>query len=161
MVDSMPTRSTSCLFALQLLPPFTVVSISDDFCVPASNAERLSGVALSHDEAGRDCESTFHQIAPYRRHIVVGAHIASDTLSCRLSPVIPSPCARPVNSPAAQGLFSFNILDNGRSRRSMLPFSQTKQRLTHSLNSESISFNRGFGNLHLSFLAPLVGSFDK
>ena len=49
------TRSTSCLFALQLLLPFTVVGISDDFCVPASNGE-----VLSHDEAGRDCESTFH-----------------------------------------------------------------------------------------------------
>lgn len=41
----------------------------------------------------------------------------------------------------------------------MLPFSQTKQRdprLTHSLNSASIPFNRGFGNFRLPFRAPLV-----
>ena len=87
------TRSTSCLFALQLLLPFTVVGISDDFCVPASNGERLSLVTTKQSTIVK--VHSIKQPHRARRQVVVRAmtqRVTRHLVSCRLSfrPRVPS-----------------------------------------------------------------------
>ena len=80
------TRSTSCLFALQLLLPFTVVSISDDFCVPASNGERLSLVTTKQVTIVK--VHSIKQPHRARRQVVMRAitqRVTRHLVACRLS----------------------------------------------------------------------------